>query len=267
MRLPALTLTAFRSPASSQDLFILGAVMLACFVFALEYDVLQTADTMTPQQRRLTLAEIFVLASVLMVGLLVFSARRLAEQRVEFERRLAAEREVTTMRRQAHSDSLTGLPNRRALTAMLDAHLFHGAADTHALMLFDLNRFKAINDRFGHPVGDKVLECIGQRLKAIADGHHFAARLGGDEFAVFCPDSDTDEELTGRAQAIIDAIEQPIVVDGVTHSVGASVSIAYYPKDASNRAELMRHADLALYRAKEVGSSAIKYFAAARPAA
>jgi diguanylate cyclase (GGDEF)-like protein len=163
------------------------------------------------------------------------------------------------MHRQAHSDSLTGLPNRRALTAVLDAHLKAGASETHALMLLDLNRFKAINDRHGHPVGDKVLECIGDRMRAVVSGRHFAARLGGDEFAVFCPDTSEPEVARGRAQSIIDAIEKPIVVDGVTHSVGASVGIAFYPRNATNRTDLMRSADDALYRAKTSSGSAIHF--------
>jgi diguanylate cyclase (GGDEF)-like protein len=233
--------------------------MLVCFVFALEYDLIQSADTMTPQQRRISLAEIFGLAGVLMVGLVVFAARRLTEQRIEFVRRLAAERAMHTMRRQAHSDALTGLPNRRALTTTLDAHLKDGEADIHALMLLDLNRFKAINDRHGHPVGDKVLECIGQRMRAVVNGRHFAARLGGDEFAVFCPDTSDPEVARGRAQAIIDAIEQPIMLGGISHSVGASVGIAFYPRHATNRTDLMRSADDALYRAKTSSSSAIHF--------
>lgn len=233
--------------------------MLVCAVFALEYELIQSAEAMTPQQRRISLAEIFGLAGVLMIGLIIFSARRLTEQRLEFERRLAAEREVTTARRQAHSDSLTGLPNRRALTAMLDARLNGGTSETHALMLLDLNRFKAINDRHGHPVGDKVLECIGQRMRAVLNGHHFAARLGGDEFAVFCPDTSEPDVARGRAQAIIDAIEKPIVIDGISHGVGASVGIAFYPRNAGTRTDLMRSADDALYRAKTSSGSAIQF--------
>lgn len=259
MPMPLVTQAALRTPGSTQDLFILGATMLACVVFALEYELIQSAETMTPQQRRISLAEIFGLAGVLTVGLIVFAARRLTEQRLEFERRLAAEREVYTVRRQAHSDSLTGLPNRRALTAVLDAHLTDGTSGMHALMLLDLNRFKAINDRHGHPVGDKVLECIGQRMKAVVNGHHFAARLGGDEFAVFCPDTGDREVARGRAQAIIDAIEKPITVDGVTHSVCASVGIAFYPRNAASRTDLMRSADDALYQAKTSGNSAIRF--------
>jgi diguanylate cyclase (GGDEF)-like protein len=258
--MPHLTQAALRSPGSAHDLFILGATLLACFVFALEYELIQSAETMTPQQRRISLAEIFALAGVLTVGLIVFAARRLTEQRVEFERRLAAEREMHTVRRQANSDSLTGLPNRRALTAALDAHLKDGAAAaTHALMLLDLNRFKAINDRHGHPVGDKVLESIGQRMKAVVNDHHFAARLGGDEFAIFCPDTSDPEVARGRTQAIIDAIEKPIVIDGIAHSVGVSVGIAFYPRNAATRTDLMRSADDALYRAKTESGSAIRF--------
>ncbi len=259
LRLPMLTLTTIRSAASAQDLFILGSVMLVAFIFALEYDVLQSADAMTSHERRITLSEVFALAGILMVGLLAFSMRRLREQRLEFERRLKAEREMHKVRRQANSDSLTGLPNRRALTALLEAAL-KTASGPHALMLLDLNRFKAINDRFGHPVGDKVLECVGRRLNAVVNDHHFAARLGGDEFAVFFPDTNEDDVVTGRAKAIVAALEEPIVVDGVAHSVGASAGIAFFPRDGLNRAELMRRADLALYQAKEAGGSAVRLY-------
>jgi diguanylate cyclase (GGDEF)-like protein len=257
--MPFVTSDALRSPGSAQDLFLLGAMLLVCFIFALEYDLLQSAETMTPQQRRLSLAEVFGLAGVLMVGLVIFAARRLTEQRLEFERRLAAERDVRTARRQAYSDSLTGLPNRRALTTTLDAHLKDIEPQMHALMLLDLNRFKAINDRYGHQVGDRVLECIGQRMKAVVNDHHFAARLGGDEFAIFCPDTSEPEVARGRANAVIAAVEKPIVLDGVSHSVGVSVGIAFYPRNASTRTDLMRSADDALYRAKTSGGSAVHF--------
>jgi diguanylate cyclase (GGDEF)-like protein len=249
------------SAASLHDVFILAAVMLAAFVFALEYDIVQTADTMSARERRVTLAETFLLAGGLMVGLLVFSMRRLREQKREFERRLMAEREVTEARSLANSDSLTGLHNRRSLYAAIDRRLALSPAATHALILLDLNRFKAVNDVFGHSTGDKVLECIGQRLKSIADDGMMAARLGGDEFAIFCPSANRIEDVTGIAQSAVAAIEAPIVVDKTEHFVGAAIGIAFYPQDAQARQDLLRHADLALYRAKADDKSAIRLYA------
>lgn len=260
MRLLGLPSVALRSPASMQDLFILGAAMLAAFIFALEYDLVQTADAMTAHERKITLSEIFLLASALISGLLIFSARRLREQRVEFGRRIQAEHDARQARDEAHSDQLTGLNNRRALYAKLDHCLDATHSGAHALILIDLDRFKAINDRFGHQVGDKVLETIGERLTAETDDRLFAARLGGDEFAVFCQRTARQEEAASIASSLVRAIEEPIAVNGVSHRVGASIGIAFFPKDAQTRHELIRHADLALYRAKESGRSRIRIY-------
>jgi diguanylate cyclase (GGDEF)-like protein len=251
-------LSVLRSRMGLQDAVIVLAVVLTATLFAFEYDFFEHADTLTTHQKRITVGEFFALTGLLILGLISFSIRRLQEQKREFQRRLTAEIAAFQARGEALRDLLTGLPNRRALYEALDATI-GGATErgeSHALVMLDLNGFKSINDKYGHPVGDKLLEHIGRRLQSPAR-KALAARLGGDEFAVFLPDVQRCEEAPQFARGLIAAIEQPIVIDGVSHKIGAAAGIAYFPQHGRSHADLLRHADLALYRAKAEKTSAV----------
>jgi diguanylate cyclase (GGDEF)-like protein len=160
-------------------------------------------------------------------------------------------------RREAVTDQLTGLGNRRALFQLLDAFLSEQAdADAPrrslAFLFADLDRFKEVNDSFGHPTGDELLRQLGARLEDSLRISDLVVRLGGDEFAVALLDSDADYAATiaGRLAA---RIEEPFVLGAVRAQIGASIGIAVFPTDATDAADLVRCADLAMYRAKLEG--------------
>jgi diguanylate cyclase (GGDEF)-like protein len=245
-----------------QDAFMLGAVLCAATLFAFEFDFFENVDQMTSEQRRITVRECFVLAGLLIAGLIGFSFHRLQQQKQEFERRLAAEIAASEARHQAMRDPLTGLPNRRALLAAIGASRSDpkSAPSPGALLLFDLNGFKGVNDQHGHPIGDQVLETIARRMQSIVDGDSIVARLGGDEFAVFCRSIHDRDDLRQMAQRLIAGIEAPIDIAGVRHSVGVGAGIALYPQDGHTEQELLRCADVALYRAKAEKQSAVHFY-------
>ena len=162
--------------------------------------------------------------------------------------RLAAEANAVE---QAMHDPLTGLPNRR---------LFHRRADKMmaedsrlALLMVDLDRFKAVNDTLGHPVGDTLLNLVAKRLRAILREADVVARLGGDEFALLMAPPPDPEALAQLGRRIVDVVGRPYLVHGHLVNVGASVGVAVAPEDGSDSGQLLAHADLALYHAKQSG--------------
>ena len=155
----------------------------------------------------------------------------------------------------ARYDTLTGLPNRMALTdalreAMAQARLRQGSC---AFLMIDLDRFKAVNDTLGHLVGDQLLALVSERLTALIDKGDTCARLGGDEFAIVIADAGEAAKVARIATSTILRISESYDVDGHRLSVGASIGSAVFPQDGDSIESLMRHADLALYRAKDEG--------------
>ena len=171
-------------------------------------------------------------------------------------------RELNTLTRthhhQAVTDELTGLGNRRRLTSELESRLtdparVDGPEGDLALLMIDLDHFKEINDSFGHPTGDELLRLIGPRLRSVTRSGDVVARLGGDEFAVLLTGADV-EFASSIAERITSEIEPPFEIDGSSLHVGASIGIALAPEHASSATELMRCADVAMYRAKAAHS-------------
>ena len=157
-------------------------------------------------------------------------------------------------RHQSITDELTGLGNRRCLTAVLDAFFAdYDATAAHprslAFLFVDLDRFKEINDTFGHPAGDQVLKQLGPRLSACIREVDLLIRLGGDEFVVLLADGDADY-ATAVAQRLTDGLAIPFVLGAMRATVGASIGIALAPTDAIDGASLLWCADIAMYRAK-----------------
>jgi diguanylate cyclase (GGDEF)-like protein len=161
--------------------------------------------------------------------------------------------------RQATHDELTGLINRRELLLRLNDLVDEGAADSVDLLFIDLDRFKDINDSFGHAAGDEVLRVIGQRLSELLGERAQVSRIGGDEFVIFVVDAPPGE-ATRVAHDVIVGMREPIQTLCVRASVGASIGVARYPISASNAAELLRNADTAMYHAKRAGSSHVWSF-------
>lgn len=171
-------------------------------------------------------------------------------------------RSVDRINWMAHFDALTGLPNRAHLLESLNTAV---TESTHrrgqcAFMMIDLDKFKAVNDTLGHPMGDKLLSLVAERLSALCSDNEICGRLGGDEFAVVIRDASDPSGLTRVAQTIIDRLSAPYEVDDHRLIIGASVGIATAPRDGRTAEMLMRCADLALYRSKGSGGGSFHHF-------
>jgi diguanylate cyclase (GGDEF)-like protein len=172
------------------------------------------------------------------------------EQRVE--------QRTLQLRHLAEHDPLTDLPNRRQLFERLDSMLAAAEADCagrhHVAVLFlDLDNFKAINDTLGHEFGDRVLMGIGLRLRELAGAEGSIGRLGGDEFTLVFGYSGDASEVVRRAESLVAGFQRPLQIDRREVSVGASCGVAMYPEHGHDAAMLLRAADAALFRAKELG--------------
>ena len=153
--------------------------------------------------------------------------------------------------RLAYEDGLTALPNRAMFNEQLDqaVKMAKRNEDPLAVMLLDMDRFKAINDTLGHPVGDQVLREVGRRVRIVLRESDVVARLGGDEFAVLLATGDA-ERAPQVALKILKALEERLVIDGQSMDIAASIGIALYPQHGDDAAALVRAADVAMYVAK-----------------
>jgi len=183
--------------------------------------------------------------------------------------RVYSYRDVTERRRAeddlqfiANHDALTQLPNRSLFARCLDGALARARRrDSKLSILFiDLDRFKNINDTLGHESGDRLLGEVAARLRHCLRETDTVARLGGDEFVVLAEDVHGSVPAVPLAQRILEALAQPHVLDGRECHVTASIGIANYPEDGSDTASLLKHADIAMYRAKEKGKNAFEFY-------
>ena len=198
------------------------------------------------------------------IDALAESINAMADQVVAAETELRAhhaelEEHVAERTRQlhhlAHHDPLTQLPNRRQLSARLGGALGRASntGQQLALLFVDLDNFKSINDTLGHNFGDRVLQLVAERLRSAAGPRSVLARLGGDEFTVLIEDVRSHEEVMERANEIVAALQQPLSIKGRVLSTSASVGASLYPEHATDADSLLRAADVALFRAKELG--------------
>jgi diguanylate cyclase (GGDEF)-like protein/PAS domain S-box-containing protein len=167
----------------------------------------------------------------------------------------------------AHHDALTSLPNRNRFNSAIAREIDALAGNSKlAVLCLDLDRFKEINDLFGHAAGDKVLQTVATRISALLDEGQIMARLGGDEFAILLPGVPDVNAARRFADRVLGALR----VQGdtpETDSISCSVGIAMYPDDADDRETLLTHADTALYRAKTDGRNTYRVFEAKMGAA
>jgi diguanylate cyclase (GGDEF)-like protein len=176
------------------------------------------------------------------------SARKHAEARIQYL---------------AHHDMLTGLPNRAYLTERLASILAlarrHGTLA--AILFIDLDDFKAVNDTLGHHSGDALLKHVASRIKAVLREADKVSRLGGDEFLVILADCATPEDAGLVADKLIQTISAPIGLEGREFRANASIGISVFPRDGDNADDLIVHAEVAMYRAKEQGSGHSVFYA------
>ncbi len=156
------------------------------------------------------------------------------------------------LERLALHDSLTGLPNRKSLHDGLEAALKLSAdtGEACAVMLLDLDKFKQVNDNLGHHVGDLLLRAVGPRLRGPLRDTDLVARLGGDEFAILLPAPTTLASAATVAERLVDAINEPFMIDGMRLELGVSIGIAVCPDHGDDQETLLQNADIAMYKAK-----------------
>ncbi len=211
---------------------------------------------------RAGLAEIDELAESFnaMAGQIAAVERELRTQQAELEQRVAER--TFELDHLAHHDPLTALPNRRHLAATLTAAIARAEASKQgfALLFVDLDNFKSINDTLGHTFGDRVLQAIGERLRSAAGSSAFIARLGGDEFTVLLENTGSAGIAARRAALLLETLQQPISVDGRILSTSASIGASLYPDHAADAEALLRAADVALFRAKDLGRNRFAVF-------
>ncbi|WP_214700047.1 bifunctional diguanylate cyclase/phosphodiesterase [Exiguobacterium sp. s57] len=156
-------------------------------------------------------------------------------------------------------DPLTGLPNRRLFSDRLNALLGQGQSEQFALFYIDLDNFKVINDRFGHSIGDHFLKQVTTRLQSTIQTSDTLARLGGDEFIILSPH--TKSNLAAHhAQELINVLHPPFELEQEEVFTGASIGISLHPSDGDTADELIKNADIAMYRAKADGKNGYQFF-------
>lgn len=171
---------------------------------------------------------------------------------------------AATLRTQAVTDPLTGLPNRHALQKAIDHAMAMARRKGRALavLFVDLDGFKDVNDACGHESGDRVLQEIARRFAARTRDMDTVARIGGDEFVVVMEDLDDGRYAATLAGKLLGAAAEPLVVQGRTLEITASVGISVFPGDGDDAAALVRHADTAMYAAKAAGKNQFRYYRA-----
>ncbi|WP_198507797.1 bifunctional diguanylate cyclase/phosphodiesterase [Bacillus sp. FJAT-45037] len=158
--------------------------------------------------------------------------------------------------RLASFDSLTGLLNRRSFKEKLNTHLLHHQNGTYSAVFFvDLDNFKIVNDTMGHSMGDHLIQQVSERLSSIQFDKKLIARIGGDEFILFVEGLSSLENVQSAAKDLLNVLKQPVYLDSIPFIVTASVGVAVSPLHGDSSEQLMKYADMAMYRAKSIGKN------------
>ena len=188
--------------------------------------------------------------------------RAILQSQARFELEAKLQNSYLQAKKLAEHDSLTGLANRYSFEEALHLSVTQKPRDNSklALTLFDLDNFKFINDTHGHDVGDQILIQVSQRICNCLRGNEVFARLGGDEFAIILSNLQTVDNATRVTQRILNCLEEPFNISGIVIKMSASIGIAIYPDNTNDASELLKYADIAMYRAKKLGRNQICYF-------
>lgn len=243
-----------------RDAVIILAASAALYAFSISIDLFGTIYQFTRKYDSWQLDEIFTLSLVLSIGMIVFGYRRIQDLHQEIDARRAAECAADKLSRH---NSLTGLLNRRCFTECLektlDELLISGRQA--AVLMIDIRGFKTVNEIHGNSAGDRALVQIADEMASMVDPAMILARVGGDDFAIIEPNIDGVDDPTHHAHAIIEAIERAPGAGNTEGGFGANIGIAIAPDDGTDAETLLRHANIALHRAKEVGQSNICFYA------
>ncbi len=245
-----------RKVKAAQNVILVGLVFAALFwVFESIVDVVLFnkgtlfSQLFTPDLYQIWM-RVLVICTIIMFGVYTKS--------VLFERKNAIEQ----LAQIAVHDNLTGLPNRVLLYNGLEQAMTQAKCRNNhiAVMVLDLDSFKRINDTFGHHVGDDILKGVGERLRGVLRKSDTAARMGGDEFIIVLAGIQDMRSIDGFAERLRHALSKPFEVEGHSIFVTASIGIALYPENGENAESLVRHADIAMYDAKDAGRDCFRLY-------
>jgi diguanylate cyclase (GGDEF)-like protein len=198
---------------------------------------------------------------VIVISLLTILNRTWRARDITTRQRLEQQRKLSRL---ARRDALTGLPNRLHLQRLLPRLLGRATRERSrvALLYIDLDHFKNINDSLGHGIGDRLLESVARRLRLSVAGHDLVVRMGGDEFVVVATALPGVSVIDAIAVRVRKELSVPVEIDGMSLSVSPSIGISVFPDDGSTPEELLKHADIALYQAKDHGRAKHLFFTA-----
>lgn len=245
--------------SSTQDAVLAVSVLATGLLLAIEFDLFHFMHELTAEEQQISLLEAIGLTLLLAFCIIGFVIRRVQEAQNEAQRRADVDVTMRELRDQAMRDSLTNLPNRRAVIGRLEELRPQEDGRQHAFFLLDLNRFKSVNDGYGHGAGDRVLQVIAERFKRVARPTDLLARLGGDEFAVLAYDIDYAGAVA-VGNRYLAVLENKIWVDGIGHEIGVSIGCVFVPGHCSAGTEILANADLAMYRAKASNQSMLVFY-------
>ncbi|WP_158589127.1 putative bifunctional diguanylate cyclase/phosphodiesterase [Alginatibacterium sediminis] len=232
------------------DLWVLLFFIVICSAAAIHFDIFEELVELTEKYEKYQLDEVFTVLICCSVFFLVFSIRRVHELRSEMQHRLHIEKGLF---QQAMFDELTGLPNRRYFTALLNQRIewSHDNKQQLALVLLDISDFKLINDIQGHATGDKLLQAVAKFLKQSSPNQEYLARLSGNEFAIIINAEQLKVELS--AQKMLDSLTQGFLLKGELKRLQAAIGISCMSSESDTAEELLRTANIALHEAKRQG--------------
>jgi diguanylate cyclase (GGDEF)-like protein len=242
-----------------RDAVIIVVILTAQFLFFDMGDVFLKVADFAKEYEDWGVDDLILMSFMLSISLIIYSFRRLQDLAKEMKGRAAAEE---LARKLARVDPLTGLPNRRLFTENLDDALRRTTSEgcRTVVMMLDLDGFKAINDTYGHAAGDRTLLEVGERMSGVMRADTLLARVGGDEFGIVLPNVTSLDDPAGLARRIIATVAEPFMIGSTATALGIGIGIAVAPDDGSDHDELVRRADLALYRAKAEGQSTVRFF-------
>ncbi len=245
--------------AAWRDAIIIFGISAALLAYFISVEAFEYVVEFSDSHESWELDEILTLLMVLPAALAIFSWRRVKETRSELIARIEAENRAQQM---ALHDPLTGLPNRRHIKQEIDKLLADADRSPVAVMMLDLNRFKATNDLLGHLVGDQLLIGVAERLTEASGPQAVVSRLGGDEFVVLLPDAPKGEALLAKVEQISEAFDKPFELESSIVSAGASIGVTFIDTAGVNSEIALSQADAAMYGCKAKGSNGFRFFEA-----
>ncbi|AMO72718.1 hypothetical protein AZE99_13440 [Sphingorhabdus sp. M41] len=245
--------------APRRDLAIILVFYLVILGVSFALDAFDHVIEFVEQHEEWEIDEALTGLLLLPIALGVFAMRRLSEAKKELKLRLLAEKQANEM---ALHDPLTGLPNRRKATIEIESALKQADRAPVTLLAIDLNRFKPVNDLYGHQTGDLLLLAVGERLKNAVGRDGMISRIGGDEFCVMLSGISAGDQLIRKVETLSEVFEKPFMLSDLTVVVSASIGVVTTDVPDTPIDSLLSQADAAMYRCKGSGRNEIAFFEA-----